>query len=421
MPKTNQIAFLASRQCADGSYTWHWSPSPKFRRLGWHSEKLGESATRKLPAHIASTAIARNEALAVWQDDASRAVARPAPRRDLSFGELVAMYMDGDTNPDWAALKPGTRTQYRSSLHALEAWAENGRTRARLIDADMVEMLADELCRGSAFRAANLLRMLKTLMGWASHRRRRLIPENPCADLAIPGTPSRTKRCTIEGLRFLTDYARKDDPQLAMALTISFFSTQRLNDVLALTRFNWRALDDMAGEDRRTLAGIDGRVMGFALKQAKTGALVDIPMPDAVRREVEGELARRIDAGTPSSYIIPWPNTDRAMPDWKQRRLFNQARDGAVQDAKMLGDEWVAKQLTGLTLRDLRRSGMCWMRDLGCTVPQIASISGHSIERTAKILDTYMPADSRVAASGMAHAIRRQRERDEHDSKETGQ
>ena len=41
--------------------------------------------------------------------------------------------------------------------------------------------------------------------------------------------------------------------------------------------------------------------------------------------------------------------------------------------------------------RDLRRTAMVRMAKAGATVPQIASVSGHSIEATQRILETYLP------------------------------
>ena len=41
--------------------------------------------------------------------------------------------------------------------------------------------------------------------------------------------------------------------------------------------------------------------------------------------------------------------------------------------------------------RDLRRTAMLRMAEAGATVPQIASVSGHSIEATQRILETYLP------------------------------
>jgi hypothetical protein len=41
--------------------------------------------------------------------------------------------------------------------------------------------------------------------------------------------------------------------------------------------------------------------------------------------------------------------------------------------------------------RDLRRTAMVSMALAGATVPEIASVSGHSVETTQRILDTYLP------------------------------
>jgi len=37
-----------------------------------------------------------------------------------------------------------------------------------------------------------------------------------------------------------------------------------------------------------------------------------------------------------------------------------------------------------------------------CTVPEIAAVTGHEIERTAKILEIYLPRDSKAAANAVA-------------------
>jgi integrase len=47
--------------------------------------------------------------------------------------------------------------------------------------------------------------------------------------------------------------------------------------------------------------------------------------------------------------------------------------------------------------RDLRRTAMIRMAEAGATLPQIASVSGHSIESTQKILDTYLPRNRDLA------------------------
>jgi hypothetical protein len=48
-------------------------------------------------------------------------------------------------------------------------------------------------------------------------------------------------------------------------------------------------------------------------------------------------------------------------------------------------------------LRDLRRTAMVRIAEAEATVPQIASVSGHSIEATQRILETYLPRNRDLA------------------------
>ena len=52
--------------------------------------------------------------------------------------------------------------------------------------------------------------------------------------------------------------------------------------------------------------------------------------------------------------------------------------------------------------RDLRRTAMLRMAEAGATVPQIASVSGHSIEATQRILETYLPRNRDLAEIAIA-------------------
>lgn len=50
-----------------------------------------------------------------------------------------------------------------------------------------------------------------------------------------------------------------------------------------------------------------------------------------------------------------------------------------------------------LKLKWLRHSCVVQLARAGCTVPEIASITGHSISSVEQILQRYLPRDSRVA------------------------
>ena len=52
--------------------------------------------------------------------------------------------------------------------------------------------------------------------------------------------------------------------------------------------------------------------------------------------------------------------------------------------------------------RDLRRTGIVRMAELGLPTPQIAAISGHKIDHRQEIIDTYLPSRTEVALAAMA-------------------
>jgi integrase len=423
MPKKNQIQYLVVRVLAGGTKAYDWRPSPKWRRLGHVNTPLG---TNKAEAFAA--AIRLNEALGAGNVHApSRA---PAPPANLTFAQLVQAYFASDEfayNDDGKRKSPETQKQYRWALNTLDRWATlpNGHSvSARLIDADMVDDLKRSMQSGSSSTRASLLRSLKILMGWAT--RRKHIPLNPCADLSIPEAEKRTKRILESTVIWLGAWLEPRAPELALAISLAFYSTQREADLLQLTRFNWRALDDMASDDRRHLVGSDGRVMGISLIQNKTGEPIAVPLTP-IRAVVEREMARRAALGLTDTHLIGYPRhgdeaqMDKGCTNWKLNRVFRYWLAEAMKAARAEGNNSLVTELHGFTFRDLRRSGMCWLRDLGCTVPMIAAISGHSIAYTTKILDTYMPKDSRIAAAGMAHAMARRAEINARDIAEGGQ
>ncbi len=52
--------------------------------------------------------------------------------------------------------------------------------------------------------------------------------------------------------------------------------------------------------------------------------------------------------------------------------------------------------LDGLRFQDLRRTAVVRLTEAGCTDPEIAAITGHSLERTRQ---TYLPAPRRWPAT----------------------
>jgi integrase len=61
-----------------------------------------------------------------------------------------------------------------------------------------------------------------------------------------------------------------------------------------------------------------------------------------------------------------------------------------------------AAEIDGLTFHDLRGSAVTRLAEAGCTVPEIAAITGHSLADVEAILDAhYLGRTTKLAASGM--------------------
>jgi integrase len=143
---------------------------------------------------------------------------------------------------------------------------------------------------------------------------------------------------------------------MTVAFLLLQFTAQRPTDVLRMT---WPQYSGSA----------------IRLRQQKTGALLDIPVHPVLRDHLDG-LSR---AG-PSLTIVAFRG--RPVKYLRFNERFRRVAERAEIDAQA---------------RDLRRTAMLRMAEAGATVPQIASVSGHSIEATQRILETYLPRNRDLA------------------------
>lgn len=413
----NKIVGLVDRELADGTIAYYWMPSPTRRKAGFKSKPLGTD--RKQAIMLAEE---RNDAVALAMAAPALSVA-PRPKEApqiYSFGDLAHVFRrDMDARGELPRgnrrrLSAKTRKEYRSRLKWLVTWADDGELPLSHVTPELCVALRDTLVENeSQWNAAGKLRVLRLVMGWACKPQKidgklvTLLKLNPATALDIPEPEARTKCVAIEALQWLADKGGEAvGTSMGLGLLLGFYTVQREADLLAATTFNWRELHDVAAVDRAALVGPDGRIMGLRLRQQKTDAQISAFVPPDIGGRVTAMLAAR-GADYSGPLLLEHDRNDtRHWPDWRFQRDYLIAREAAIEAARGERDNWLVDQLTGLKFSDLRRSGMCWLRDGGATIAQIASISGHSIEYTTKILKTYLPADTRASAAGMAHVLR---------------
>ncbi len=421
MPKKRPVRYLVAVKRANGRILWKWEPSKSLRDAGWKTVMLGENyaiavaRAEQLNAELDAWRLGAHSPSTLTGEGRGEGANRigPANRYHATFADLVKAFrrdvLDNPQARDGQGYKASTRAEYESRLGWLLAWTEGGRTRLSLIDRDMVMDLRNRLVRTqSPYKASALLRVLSLLMSFAEQTKFIARGTDPTKRLKVPSPPRRKKAMAYESMHFLAETARMlNMERMALAVELGFLAIQRQADWRVMLRINWREMHDIDPADRAILCGPDGKVFGPRIRQGKTDTWVGCPVDHQTRLKVEARIAAM--QARNFRYVLFFDGEGQD-PDglWHPRQFnkdWNAVKAAAIDRAIAEGDEWLKGQLQGSQYRDLRRSGMCWMRDMGATKEQIAARSGHSIEEVEDILETYMPANERGSGAAYARAF----------------
>jgi len=156
-------------------------------------------------------------------------------------------------------------------------------------------------------------------------------------------------------------------PRIEAALLLALWTGQRQGDLL---RLPWSAYD---GKHIR-------------LRQSKGGRRLKIPVGAPLRAHFEA-MPRVSPTMLTNSYGAPW-TSDGFRTSW--------------------GKACAKAGITDLTFHDLRGSAVTRLAIAGCSVPEIASITGHSLKDVEDILDKhYLSRDQALAENAIKKLERR--------------
>ncbi|TVR83491.1 MAG: hypothetical protein EA405_04315 [Rhodospirillales bacterium] len=205
-----------------------------------------------------------------------------------------------------------------------------------------------------------VLRVLRLLLQFAVDEG--YLPRNPASKSRLAATPPRQTIWTDDNIAaFVTAAEQADRKSVALAVQMGICLGQRQGDILRMT---WSQFDGTA----------------ITLRQGKTGAIVRVP---AVR-----ELALALAATPPKApTIVVAETTGRPYRANHFQHEFRRIADAAG--------------LQSLQFLDLRRSAVVRLAEAGCTTAEIAAITGHRLERTMQILETYLPRTSPMAEAAI--------------------
>jgi integrase len=307
----------------------------------WYWHRRGHKLTR-LPNDLIER-IAMAERLNAAADN----IVRAELARRGSIAWIIQRYRDSD---QYSALSSGTVKYYKRFLREIEALGPalpfSSFTRRAVVD--FLETYPKPHQRRQA--AA----VLKNLFGIARYYG--IVTADEAAGLRLKTSRPRDRIWSDEEIARWLDAAASEDPHMATAFLLLQYTAQRPSDVLKMT---WPQYSGSA----------------IRLRQQKTGALLDVPAHPVLRDHL-GAVAHSSTSLTIVTY------RGRPVKYLRFNERFRRIAERAQVDAQA---------------RDLRRTAMVRMAEAGATVPQIASVSGHSIEATQRILETYLPRNRDLA------------------------
>ena len=266
-----------------------------------------------------------------------------------TFGWLVDAYLD---SPEAEGLAPRTFKNYEYWLRRLES--KFGDLHVSGIDREFVRDLRNSM-RETPSAANVCIEILRMFLGWAVDNGK--LADNPALK---PGRLTVRRRRAVwddDAERRFLEHAGND---MRLGFFLGAYTAQRLGDVCAMA---WPQYD---GETIR-------------LVQEKTDEPVEVPCPAVLKAELDRAKRRGVTmlvtptgrAFKPSNFNVQWKKVARAAG------------------------------IEGLTFRDLRRTAMVRLAEAGANAIQISAISGHSIDRTERVLEVYLPRNREMAKAAV--------------------
>ncbi len=366
MATTNAPRFCVTKRTKHGT-RYYWQPSQELRRAGWRAERLPAD-----PSAAFARADQINAAVDAWRANGGQQ-GTPAPTGPTA-GTLSALIAEYRASRFFRELARKTRHFYDHNLSFLEQWA--GDIPFTEINPAMVQDLYEAQHAKKPAKAKAMVTTLRVVLSYA--RRRGYIDHNPASSPGISYQPEQARLWTRADLDWLVATAdAMDAHSIGTALHLGYWLAQRPGDLAAL---RW---DDYQ----------DGR---FAIRQAKTGARVDVPESPEIAARLSAEYEHQAARGLLATTILVSESSGRPYTRDHLTKRFRAVRDVAAQAA---ADTDGAPDVSDLLLRGLRHSGVTCLALAGCTIPEIAAISGHSLHTAQRIVDTYLVRTGELASS----------------------
>jgi integrase len=362
-------------------------PGARERAIGFKGRDLKHDDGRWFDLGEAHAyLIARRDEIRAQRKSGKKLKSPPVPR-GRAVGDLWNAYTASDKFKALAA----------SSQLSYEKWIKPLRTEAvwlaptGALDPIILKAVHETIMAARGLAMANgMMSALSAALAWGRlhgwlPKVHGQIANNPASRLDLPGAAVRIRIGTDAEIRSLVEAS---DRVLVGGLALSaigdatltgLFSGQRKKDVLEF----------VPGE--LTNSRIE-------LVQSKTRARVSIPMAPRLVERIAAGRARRAKAGyrVVSQNIVIHEGTGLPYHGGTFAEHFQMVRAEAVKACPSVAD---------FTFPDLRDTAVTWYARAGCTVPEIASITGHSLASIYAILKHYLALDAELADNAVKKLV----------------
>lgn len=348
-----------------------FAPGPTVRRLGFKSEDL---------KHIDGRWFSLEETRA-WINKRCQEIAaarngetRPPQRTNssieqLSLADLISDFIElagaeiVNGRKHRKPLSPKTVQWYRNLARILETdHATTWRAPARELSAHSAERLIDNIETARGLSTARGVRALLSA-AWGRLGSRNRLPANPLAAVRLPVPEPRLRYGSLEEMQTLIAAADDiDRPEIGDSIMLGLMTGQRQGDRLSLT----------LGQE------VDGMI---TFRQSKGGAIVPVPATPQLRTRLTALRDRR--RGWRVDYL-------NIILDERRRRPFHPRHYGNCFAAVRTHAALTHPSLADFHDQDLRDTAVTWLALAGCTVPEISSITGHTLQSAHTILKHYL-------------------------------
>lgn len=366
-----------------------WVPGPALRAKKWKGRDLKGPDGQWLSYGAAiNEAIKLNGEVATWRAAGGRPVRPPSPRKvSRSWQQLYEIWV---ATPEFSRLAASTRTEYKGKARVfLDTRLDDD---VALRDTPVAAMGRKALRnlwrswyteRGHAM-ANGLIAVVRAMLSEAVNQE--WIPANPAFKLKLPVVDARVAFWSPAKVKAFVAVADElGHHTVADAVIIALHSGQRQADVLSMP--------PRIFETQR-----------IALSQFKTNALVDAPMTKPMRERVAAIRARWKAAGIAQRQtLIVDPTTGERWAQYRFNRAFRAVRAAAAaQHPELCVDERFQPSLAELRFQDLRDTAITRLAEATCTLPEIASISGHSPAHITTVIKHYLALTGPMADGAIA-------------------